>query len=185
MKKHGIRNSVICLLLVFILSGCAHAVSYEMRQRVKRGLSFSDVLRNPEAHAGQTVMWGGKIIEVRNREGTTVIKILQTPLDSYGVPMDEEYSQGRFLAMASGYVDAEVYRQGRMVTVAGEIAGKDVEPIGEMKYTYPVVQAREMRLWKDPPEYGSRYRPYWYWDWYGYPYSYPWPYHGRGLFFFP
>lgn len=177
---------LLLLALALFLSGCAHAVSYEMRQKVNKDISFPAILRNPEAYRGETVILGGKIIETINHEGNTVIKVLQIPLDFYGVPMEEEKSQGRFLITMTGYVDGEVYSRGKMITLAGEIIGTEMEPVGETQYAYPVLQAKEVHLWKDGAAYYHLYpRPYRYWDWYGYPPYHPWPYGGSPFFLFP
>ncbi len=189
MKSDRLFKFPILFIVILFLSGCAHAVSNEMRQKARKDLAFATVLANPEVHRGEVVMWGGTIIETTNREGSTMIKVLQSPLDRYGFPMEEERTQGRFLVRVTGYADPEVYKKGRVITMAGEIAGAEEEPLGEIRYTYPVVQAREVHLWKDAAgAYPPYPRPYWYWDWFGgypYPYSYPWPYHGHRYFRFP
>lgn len=48
---------------------------------------------------------------------------------------------------ATGFLDPFVYSVGRQVTVAGILAGKEVHPLGEISYTYPIVTSRELYLW--------------------------------------
>jgi outer membrane lipoprotein len=165
------RRCGVFLILLFLLGGswgCAHTISSEMRRRAARGVTFPMVLRDPDAYVGTTVIWGGIIIETVNRPGQTEIAILETPLDWEEMPQDEEYTRGRFLAIIPSYLDPEVYRRGRKVTLAGEVAGKEVRPLGETRYVYPKVRVREMHLWREVVRY-PLYPSFW-WGWYGYPY---------------
>jgi outer membrane lipoprotein len=169
---------IVLFCLLSWLSGCAHVISSQERSKARKDLSFSTILANPEAYQGETVVWGGKVIDTVNEESLALIKVLQIPLDYFGMPEDEEMSQGRFIAEVQRYVDPEIYRKGRMITLAGEILGKKVEPLGEMEYTYPLVRVKEIHLWKQySSPYGPYPPPYWYY-WFGYPYPYAWPYDG-------
>jgi len=98
--------------------------------------------------------------------------VLQSPLDRIEEPMDAEHSQGRFIVKIDSYLDPEIYRKGRKVSVAGKIVGKEIHPIGEISYTYPLIVADEIYLWKEKRPYPWEYYPhpfYWdYWDWYFY-----------------
>lgn len=160
------RRIGLFLALPALLGGCAHVVSPQLRALAREDLTFPMVLSDPERYQGEVVIWGGVIIETQNRpEGTTLV-ILETPLDREGAPKDAEFSRGRFLARTRSFLDQAVYREGRKVTVAGEVAGKEVRAVGEMQYSYPVLAAREIHLWREPPvAWGSRYPlgPYWYW----------------------
>jgi outer membrane lipoprotein len=175
------KRWVWCLILtgvIFLPTACAHVMSSEVRAKVRKDLTFSAVLANPDGYRGETVIWGGQVIETLNEPGSTFIKILQIPLDFTEMPEGEEGSQGRFMAEVKGYADPEIYRKGRRVTLAGEVIGKRVEPLSEIEYAYPLVKVREIHLWKQYPlAYGPSPAPYWYW--FGYPYGtpYPWPYY--------
>ncbi|MBW2647282.1 MAG: Slp/YeaY family lipoprotein [Deltaproteobacteria bacterium] len=160
--------------LFFYLTGCAPVISKEIRDRVSEELTLSEVAKNPEAYKGTTVLWSGLIISAINLQEGTMIEVLQKPADVRGKPKDVDYSEGRFLVIDPRYLDVAIYTQGRMVTVAGEVQGKKIQDLGEMKYTYPLVSAKEIYLW--PEEREERYYyPYPYWDypWWHYPYPHP------------
>ena len=161
-------------VLLFLLTfGCAYPISENLRQEAQKNLSFSMVLQDPMAYKGAIVIWGGKIIKTLNRKHGTEILVLQTPLNWRERPEEEESSGGRFIAKSPGYLDAAVYRAGRKITVAGEVAGEETLPVGEIKYTYPVVMIREIHLW--PKEKAYFYPPpdyYWGWGFYPPPYPY-------------
>jgi outer membrane lipoprotein len=145
-KKRCGRLSLLFFLLVFSSYGCSHVISSEMRQIARKDVSFPTVLQNPTAFLGSTLILGGVIIETINRTDGTSIMILETPLDSRDRPTNPEYSRGRFIARTSGFLDEEIYSKGKMVSLAGEIIGKEVRPLGEIYYTYPLLQVRELVL---------------------------------------
>jgi outer membrane lipoprotein len=159
---------VLCLWIV----SCA-PFSQEVMQEVKKDIEFSEAIKNPEAFRGESVIWGGVIIETVARPSDTLILVRQTELDFQKQPKDLDRSAGRFIVRYSGFLDPAIYSKDREITVVGTIAGKEDRPVGERLYTYPVVDVRDLRLWEkrmDPPYY---YDP-WYWG----PYSWrPYPWH--------
>jgi outer membrane lipoprotein len=121
---------VVGLLLLILFPGCG-PISKELRAQTDRTLSFQQVFQNPEAFQGKIMIWGGEIIETTNqKDGTTLIVILQRPLDWMEEPKIER-SEGRFIILVEGYVDPYVFRRGRRITVAGEILGKKLMRLGE------------------------------------------------------
>ena len=171
-------------LFLFLISGCAYPISKELRQEASKELTFSMVLQNPTAYIGSIIIWGGKIIETQNVAGGSKIIVLETPLDYQEMPEAEKYSQGRFIAKSSTFLDPEVYKKGKKITVAGEIIGKETKALGKTGYTYPVVMIKQMHVWKKyrayyayPPSYyyGPYYGPYGSYGPYG-PYGSPYDY---------
>jgi outer membrane lipoprotein len=159
---------------LFSLTGCAPVISKQLREQVARELTFSEVLKNTEAYKGKTVLWSGVIISSVNLKEGTMIEVLQKPADMQGKPKDVDESEGRFLALYPGYLDVAIYNGGRKVTVAGEVQGKRIQPLGEIDYTYPFISAKKIHLWpvekKDRVyypcpywHYPRWYGPYWYW----------------------
>jgi outer membrane lipoprotein len=73
--------------------------------------------------------------------------VLQYPLGFRNKPSVDSGSEGRFIVEAPGFLDPVVYSAGRQVTVAGIVDGKEVLPLGEINYAYPVVMSREIYLW--------------------------------------
>ncbi len=155
-------------LLLFLTNCAGHIVSAQMRLEANPALTFGEVQADPDRYLGNIVIWGGVIIETENRQEATYIKMLQTPLRRGEVPMNAEASLGRFLIKSPRYLDPEIYSKGRKLTVAGEIIGKEVLPIGEISYTYPLLLAKELHLIEEIPSPVIYYPPpYWYyWRWY-------------------
>jgi outer membrane lipoprotein len=156
------------LISLIFLSGCVHVISKDLRTKSDLSLTLSQVRHHPETFKGKWVVWGGEIVEtVNQKEGTTQIEVFQTPLGWRGEPRETTASEGRFLVLVDKYSDPYVFRRGKKITVAGEIVGEKIKPLGEMDYRYPLVSSKEVYLW--PVDY---YPPYSYYDpWWGYPYG--------------
>lgn len=166
--------SLIVISCLVFLSGCAHVISKDIRDKVDPSLTFEKVIQNPIAYKGKTVVWGGEIVETLNQKnGTTEIEVFQIPLDSTDAPKASNVSAGRFLILVDKYLDPYLYRKGRRITVAGEILGEQIKPLGEMDYRYPLISSKQIRLWEEYHDrpYPYPYYPWGYYDpWWGYPY---------------
>lgn len=128
------------------------------------------------------VRWGGTIAAVSNREDVTVLEVVSRPLRSSGRPERGDVTDGRFLARVDEFLDPEIVRRGRDITVTGRVTGTEAGRVGESDYVYAVVEVDDYRYWKPevrvavppgyvgPYGYRSAYR-YWPYDpWFDYPY---------------
>jgi outer membrane lipoprotein len=171
-----IMKDIPCIVLSLFLfvSGCAPVISKELRTKVAREITLRELLQDPDLHKGKLVLWGGVIIGAKNVKQGTLIEVLQKPTDRRGRPRDVDQSDGRFMALYEGYLDPAIYSQGREVTVAGEVKGKRVLPLGEIEYAYPLISIKELYLW--PPKVKERFYPYpyWHYPWWYDPYWGPW-----------
>ncbi|MDA8172361.1 MAG: Slp family lipoprotein [Nitrospiraceae bacterium] len=159
-------------ILIFI-SSCAAPISKRYRQEATPNVTFPLVFQDPAAYKGSIVIWGGVIIRTVNLKNGSELFILETPLGSREKPKGSDYARGRFIAISSSYLDSLVYRRGRKVTLAGEVAGEReiVSLKGKQSYTYPVVMIKDIHLWKRarawypayyPPYYYGGYSPFYY-----------------------
>lgn len=178
MSRIPLGSLFLIFLLMIVLPACAPVISKELRSTADLALTFQQVFQSPETYKDKTVIWGGEIIQTINqKDRTTLVEVLQRPLDWTEEPQRAEPSGGRFLILADGYLDPYIFRRGRKITVAGEILGEQTRPLGEMEYRYPLLRSKQIYLWADvyyypyPPPYYPYY-PWWYpgrWRW-GYPY---------------
>lgn len=173
MTRYRFFRWFVAGLYLFTALGCAYPISKQLREEVDKNLTFPIVQQDPTAYVGSTVIWGGEIIKTTNLTDGTEILILDTPLDYQGMPRDAEFSRGRFMAKSSQFLDPALYKNGKKITVAGEIMGQETKPLGKTEYIYPAIRVKQLHLWKSP-QYMYYYSPYW--DWYG-PYPYYGPYH--------
>jgi outer membrane lipoprotein len=167
MKKRS--QLFLPFLLLFLVSGCAHVISKDLRASSDLSLTLKQVGEVPDAYKGKSVIWGGDIIQTINQQdGTTQIEVFQRALGWGEEPKTTLASEGRFLIVADKYLDPYVFQPGRKITVAGEIQGEETRPLGKMTYRYPVLLSKQIYLWE--VYYNYPYPYYYYGPWWGYPY---------------
>jgi len=181
MKKSQFYNFLMAGFLLLIIGGCASPISKNLREEALPSGDFPLVFENPEHFQDRTVVWGGSIISIATNEEGSQVYLLQTTLGFRDKPESTDTSQGRFIAITDRHLDPLVYAKGRLITVAGQVAGKKtvVHKKSGNSYTYPVVRAEQLYLWpkkETPAAYGPYYDPYW-WDGYDPFWDYP---HFRG-----
>lgn len=149
MNPKGYATLFVCILMLIpvLMAGCAPVISQEALEEVDQGIRFEQLLENPEAHEGRTMLLGGDIIKTQNLPEKTLIIVLQRPLGFREKPDTEGESKGRFIVSVQGFLDPAIYRPGRKITVVGTVEGKEVLPLGETEYSYPVISRRELYLW--------------------------------------
>jgi outer membrane lipoprotein len=179
-------------IVLSLLSGCVHAISRGVLKEADREITFSALVKEPNAYQGRVVLLGGIIVKTVNKQEGTLLEVYQTRLDREGRPADTDVSEGRFLALYQGFLDNEIYKQGREVTIAGTVQGEEVQLLGEIEYRYPYLLIKEIHLWEkeepaqyEPYPWGSWYDPwdpwgpwgFWGWHSWRYPRHYPRHYH--------
>ena len=162
-----VRILFLCLAALILPVSCT-VISDQVRTEAEAPLPFKTLLAESDRHIGRTVILGGYILDTRNFEAETIIKVLQVPFRSGEEPDLKDSSQGRYIIYHDGFLDPEVYAKNRAITVAGEVIGADYEDIGGNRIHYLKLRNREIYLW---PEYENRPRPWRYpYYWYGHPY---------------
>ncbi len=132
---------------LLLLQGCTYAISPETAAQADKTITFEMVLADPDSFKGKVVVLGGTIAQIENTKEGTVIEIVQKPLDYWGKPKRTNKSGGRFLVFSPGYLDTLIYAPGRQITAAAEIEGTRSKALGGMEYSYPLLLAKEMKLW--------------------------------------
>ncbi len=145
-----LKKTTLLLLALLLTSGCAPVISQKTLESVDRGIRFSDLVKEPDKYRGQKVVLGGTIVSIENREEKTEIEVLEQPLNYQLKPTDPERSEGRFIAVFEGFKDPALYSRNRRITVAGVFKGVVKRKLGEMDYSYPVVEPQEHYLWRSP-----------------------------------
>jgi outer membrane lipoprotein len=144
-KKHAAY--ILCIFFTMMVMGCAGGISRQSRSMVTYKGSFSSLQKTPDAHKGEIVMFGGRIIETKTASFLSELTVLQLALDSSGRPVDPDQSQGRFIVQTKEVLDPEIYQKDRMITVVGRLKGSKDLSIGGFDYTYPLVEPIEIKLW--------------------------------------
>ena len=169
MKINMAKKWLLPVLLATALSGCAtYPVAKNLREQAQP-MTLSQVRENPGAIRGTVVIWGGRIIKTANSTNGGAIYVLKLPLARNEKPLANAKSSGRFIARSHDFLDPEIYKQGRLITVAGTISGVETQAVQKTRYMYPTVAAKQLHVW--PPE--RRYYSYPAWGYY-YPYYPGW-----------
>jgi outer membrane lipoprotein len=141
-----ITKVAVLLLTIAALVGCAAGPRLDITG-VASGLTPSRAAAEVGEWRGNRVLWGGVIVASRNRARTSEIEVLAYPLDSSQRPKTRGESQGRFLAVVSGYVETADYGAGRALTMRGTLSGVERRYVGEVGYDLPVVDVEQLHLW--------------------------------------
>ena len=170
---------ILQILSIFIVSAglaACSVVSKNVRQEATTDASFEALTAQTGQYIGKTVILGGYIVDVANRPEQTRLTVLQAPLDFQDHPKSREQSKGRFLAVTDEFLDPMVYEQGRKITVAGTVMGRETLKIDEYEYSMVKIRAIELHLWDEPKYKYQYYDPYYPWTdnyyhfWWHYPY---------------
>lgn len=150
------RLFIVALPLVLFVTGCAHWISDQSRAAADRTITFSQLRENPDACRGKLVLVGGIVAATTQTGKGSWLEVVEHRLDSRELPDQVIPSRGRFLAIAPGLLDPATYKPGALVSMMGEVTGKEVRQLGGADYTYPVISVREIHAIELPeihPEY--------------------------------
>ena len=161
MKKF---HAYFILSFFIFVAGCAHVISKDLRGQADPFLTFGEVFKNPNTYKGKMVIWGGEIIQtLPQKDGTTLIEVLQWPLGWRGQPKTKVAFQGKFLVLVKESLDPVLYDRRKRVTVAGEILGEiqgdKIEHLTEKAYRYPLLLEKQIHAWKHSYRYSIPYPP--------------------------
>ena len=130
------------------LGGCATPVFKDAPPTAE---TPTEIAAAPERYHGLDVVWGGKIVDVRNLADSTEVQIVAYPLDASQRPDPNAPTLGRFVVALPGYVEPLDFPAGRFVTLRGQVAGSRTLPIDEHELVLPLVADATMHLW--PPNF--------------------------------
>ena len=153
MKSSQTSESAMNILAILIggmallLQGCSYAISRDVSRTADRTITFEQIQADPSPLKGKTVILGGLIAQVRTVKNGTLIEIVQKELDYWGKPRHTDRTGGRFIVHQPRSLDVLVFSPGREITVAGEVTGADERSTGESAILYPLINAKEIKLW--------------------------------------
>ncbi|MGH7940175.1 MAG: Slp family lipoprotein [Limisphaerales bacterium] len=136
------------VMLVGCLAGCAANPIQQNLRNQARPLSLTQVTANPEATRGDTVIWGGRIMNTTNGPYGGQIYVLQLPLRCNDSPKNHEANPaGHFIAISPEHLDPAAYPPGGLITVAGRVHGVRNEYLHNTLCAFPLVQIKQTHLW--------------------------------------
>ena len=127
-----------------MLAGCAAPVFKNAPSTVATPI---EVANAPQRYHDAGIVWGGKILGVRNRAEVTEVEIVAYPLDRAQRPDPGAQTLGRFVISLPGFVEPLDYPPGRFVTLQARVAGTEVARIDEHDVVLPIVGSANVHLW--------------------------------------
>jgi outer membrane lipoprotein len=130
---------------LLVLAACAPAPIYKATGTI--ATEPYRVAEAPERFGDAPVVWGGRVVEVRNLADHSEIEVLAYPLDGSQRPKAGDTGIGRFIATMPGYVESMDYPPGALMTVDGRISGSRAGKVGEAPYVFPLVKVNQSHVW--------------------------------------
>ena len=143
--KHS--GFILGIFFIIFVTGCTAGISQHSRSKVTYTGTFSALQKTPDAHKGEVVILGGRVIEAETSPSLSQLFVLQLPLDTWERPVNPDQSEGRFIVQTKQLLDPAVYQKDMLLTVVGTLKGSKVESIGGFEYIYPLVELIEIKLW--------------------------------------
>lgn len=137
--------SFIIVIAAFLVGGCATPVIRDVPTVVD--IAPLDVQQSPGRYDGADVIWAGRIVDFQNLAERSEVEVVAYPIDRDQQPLTEAPSEGRFLLVLPGYVEALDYEVGRHLTVHGTLAGTQEGRVQEQSYLYPVIRGISVHVW--------------------------------------
>lgn len=133
-------------VVIALLTACAPPPIYKADASVVTATP-GQVAATPERYRDAQVIWGGRVIAVRNFPDHSEIELLDYPLDSSQRPRMNRTAAGRFIALMPGYVESMDYPAGAPMTLRGTIEGVRTGKVGEADYAFPLVGVAQSHRW--------------------------------------
>ena len=99
----------------------------------------------------QMVRWGGTIVDVQNDDAGTRLQVVSRPLRANGRPIRDDRSEGRFIARVATFLDPEIYKPGRDISVIGTVGAVEEGTIGEASYSFATIDVENYQYWRPEP----------------------------------
>lgn len=130
---------------MLVVMGCAPSPwpPADIQGQLAKGVSFTDLSRNPHAYKGRLVLLGGRVLAAQSGEYGIRLEVLHLPLDKDARPVEDlSRSEGRFVVAYTGEIDF-AFGRGRRISVIGYVA----RTIAEGGVQYPLIAARTIETW--------------------------------------
>ena len=143
----------IAVLFSFVLffQGCSYAISPGIADKADKTVRFEKLQADPDSFKGKIIIVGGTIAQASDVNRGTLLEVIQRPLDYWGKPERTKRTGGRFLVFYPGPLNMMAYAPGVDITIAGEVLETGSPVVGGKQYDYPVLLAKERKLWEREP----------------------------------
>ena len=168
MRKSMLLPLGSLLLASMLLTGCVSVPDSVKGSSPAPQQDLVRVLNAPQIYVGQESRFGGKVVKVTNKNGTTRLEIAAMRLDETARPVLGSPSIGRIYADINGFVDPVDFNN-QMVTVVGTIKGTEKGEVGQAAYQFVTIGVTGYQRWHLTQQVVSAPQPMDPWIWYGPP----------------
>jgi outer membrane lipoprotein len=164
MKKRNLILTLPLLVSAIFLGGCSSIPALLQMPENTVLTNFVNVRENADSEQGKSARWGGIIAKVTNNADNTMVEVVHFPLKASARPKQGNETQGRFRVYFSGLLDPMIFKEGKSITAIGSVSISEQGKIGEHKYTYPILKASYIHLWKEieKVDVNITKSPFWY-----------------------
>lgn len=170
VRKFGGALVVVAALL---LAGCVTVPDAIKGSSPTPQQDLVRVMNAPQLYVGQEARFGGRVVNIDNREGKTRLEIATVSLDEGARPQLGEPSKGRIYADVNGFLDPVDFR-GQLVTVVGPITGSIDGKVGQTPYKFMLMHVTGYKRWHVTQQIVMPPQPMDPWFWGG-----PYPHRGH------
>ncbi len=168
-----LRNLLIVTCV--LLGGCATDIPKQISEPLPSAPEFAAVQQDIGTYDQNLIRWGGVILDLQQRQADSLLEISARELNSWGEPLNNDQSPGRFKARFDAQLDESIYRKGRRITVYGRLEASPPDQASAAQM--PVVHVENQYLWSEYNHYYDYYPdPYYDFDPY---YRSPYPFRYR------
>lgn len=148
MPFPAIRTLLLAGAVAAAMAGCAPAPVLKPAAMPIEAAADSAAVAE-DRYRDAVVVWGGRIVDIRNRADVTEIVVDAYPLDGGQRPQPDKDGHGCFVAVLPGYVESRDYRAGRFISVTGTLGASVMVPAAEGDRSCASVGVAASHLW--PP----------------------------------
>jgi outer membrane lipoprotein len=162
------KKTLLIFAIISLMFSCAPVLQEHLLRDGIFNVSLPDLKQNPVANKGRLYILGGIIVNTKIVKNGSLLEAIYVPVTSKGYLKGLGISNGRFLALYRGkeLLDPLIFREKREITLAGEFIGTRKGKIGDMDYTYPLFEIKEIHLWAEAREVEYYPYPYYMPPWY-------------------
>ena len=135
-------------VIIILLAGCS-AVEFDTGGRELADLTPAAAVAGQGE--GALVVWGGRIVAVRNRAESTELTVLAYPMTGGHRPRSSAEPGTRFIAIDNGFLEPQEFAPGRWVSLLGTVDGTVAIQVGERELVGPVLRVEQIHLWDGVP----------------------------------
>jgi outer membrane lipoprotein len=175
----------LLLCLIFCVTACSTVPDSLYISEQTPLVTYEQAVSQADALLNKAARWGGVIAELENLKEGTLVEVVHYPLRGYGKPVISDKSIGRYRVYVDGFLDPVVFEEGRSITFKGVFTGLEEGTVGELNYSFPVIEAQGFHLWREVESVDVAWIEFWpryHWSsfyWHGVPYRHTRFVHGR------